>query len=486
MDLVTEPIDPTSAERLAAQHLRLDLVDTSDRDAFAAWYQADARGFYGPRLTPAQLEQRLPLTAYRRTTGVWDAASSDPESPVATVSSWPADLAVPASRRLDDGPYRQQSPYRQHGANGAAAAAAAAVASAESAAVPAWAISSVTVAPTHRRRGIARALLEAELRTASRLGVPIAMLTVSEATIYGRFGFGPAAFASDLTIETRRVRWSGPTASGSLHFIGLDELHEQGRAVYDAARRGTPGDIDLDDVLWRDVTGLTAEDDEAKHFRAVRFDDAAGETQGFALYRVTGGEDDFSKHSVEVRYVRAATDEAYAALWRYLLELDLVSTVRAPLRSVDEPVLWQIGDRRAATTSTHDHLWLRIIDLKAALEARGYAPFPHGQTGAGVGTTDETRIVLEVDDPLGFAAGRWMLSTDRSGRGTVSRLTTEAPADAACLALGIDDLASLYLGGVPASTLVRAGRVTELRSGSANAVDAVFRSPVAPWLSTWF
>lgn len=452
MDFADQPIDPTSAERLAAQQLRLGLVDTSDREAFAAWYHADVRGFHGGRLTDDELGQRLSRAAYRRTTGVWDAAASDPATPVATVSSWPTPLTVPTS-----------TAGRENGARSEST-------------VPAWAISSVTVAPTHRRRGVARGLLEAELRTANRLGVPIAMLTVSEATIYGRYGFAPAVFAADLAIESRRVRWDGPVPSGRVHLITLEELHEQAAAVYDRARLLTPGEIQLDDLLWRILTGVIADADDAKHLRAVRYDDVAGQPQGFALYRVSGGDDDFTKHTVDVRYLLAATDEAYAALWRYVLEIDLVSTVKAPLRSVDEPVRWQLGDRRAARVTTYDHLWLRILDVKASLEARGYA----------AAEASGTRITLEVDDPLGFAAGRWLLEIDASGRGTVSQLRTEASADAAVVALSVNSLSALYLGGVCAATLVRAGAITEVRPGSADVLDAAFRSAVTPWLSTWF
>jgi len=479
MDFVAEPIDRTSADALAAQSLRLALVDTADHAAFTAWYQADSRGFYGSRLTDAQLAVRFEHAAYRRTTGVWDAGSADPLTPVATVSAWPTPLTVPGASmpitvsadRVAGGPSLPEgtaatslrdASERASGAPGSGTGE-----------IDAWAISSVTVAPTHRRRGIARALLEAELRTAHRLGVPLAMLTASEATIYGRFGFAPAAFASDIAIETRRVRWSGPQASGSLHFIGLDELREQARPVYDAARHATPGEIELDGMLWEELIGALGEGDhDPKRLRAVRYDDADGLAQGWVLYRVSGGESDFTKHTAHVLYLCAATDDASAALWRYVVELDLVDTVDAPLRSVDEPVLWMTGDQRAVRQRRGDHLWLRILDVEATLTARGYAA--------------SGRIVLDVTDPLGFADGRVLLTVDDDGNGSITSIDGDAPADAAHLALSVNDLAALYLGGVSAVTLARAGHVTEMRPGSASAVDAAFRSVRAPWLSTWF
>jgi Predicted acetyltransferase involved in intracellular survival and related acetyltransferases len=473
MDFAAEPIDSTSADALAAEGLRLALVDTGDRDGFAAWYQADARGFYGPRMTDAQFQIRVERAAYRRTTGVWDAGSADPLTPVATVSTWPTPLTVPASPTLPsedrserpfDGLRDREQAHRDQST---------AAAGIRTRTIAAWAISSVTVAPTHRRRGIARALLEAELRTAHRLGVPLAMLTASEATIYGRFGFAPAAFAADVTIETRRVRWNGPATPGRLHFIGLDDLRTQGRAVYEAARRLTPGEIELDELLWEELIGTLGEGDaDPKNLRAVRYDDERGIAQGFALYRLSGGETDFTKHTAHVLYLGMATDEAYAALWRYVLELDLIDTVEAPLRSVDEPVLRMIGDQRAARVRRGDHLWLRMLDVAATLTARGYAA--------------PGRIAFDVTDPLGFADGCVLLTIDEDGRGSVDSITGDGPSEVARVALGVDDLAALYLGGTSAVTLARAGRVTELREGSADAVDAAFRSSRTPWLSTWF
>ena len=430
------PIDPTSAKQLAALGLRLGLVDTLDRQAFASWLHADMRGFHGARMSDELIAAHLDGLAYRRTTGVWDDGALDVASPVATVNSWSSQLTVPGER-----------------------------------VVSAWAISSVTVAPTHRRKGIARALLESELRTAASLGMPLAMLTVSESTIYGRFGFSPAAMAADWRIDVRRARWTGPTASGRLQFVTLEQFRAQAPELFGRVRRAVPGEIDRWGLHWDRLAAQQSDDkDLSKNLRAVRYDDAGGETQGFALYRVTGGEVDFSAHTLTVEYLLSATHDAYAGLWRYLLEMDLVSEVKAHLRSVDEPLRWQISDMRAASVSPVDHLWLRILDVTASLEARDYlAP---------------GRIAFEVSDDLGFAAGRYLLDI-ADGVGTVNRID-EVPDDAASIALTVNELSALYLGGVLASTLVGAGRIVELRPGSAQAVDTSFRSPVTPWLSAWF
>jgi predicted acetyltransferase len=432
------PIDRQSAESLATQGLSFGLVDTSDATAFEAWLQAEARGFHDGVEGADMIAAWVEGLSYRRTTGVWDEKAADAAAPVATVSSWSAPLTVPGGRTVD-----------------------------------AWAISAVTVSPTHRRRGIARNLLEAELRTAHSLGVPVAALTVSEATIYGRFGFAPSVMAADWTIATRRATWSGPVAHGRLHFISIDELLDQAPALIERVRLSSPGQIEPWPLLFRRLLGLLGDGKESKTLRVVRYDDVAGTPQGFALYRVTENDSEMFGHSLDVIFQTSATDDAYAGLWRFLFEMDLVGEVTAKLRSVDEAFAWQISDFRAARKTTQrDHLWTRILDVEKALGARLYSA--HGN------------IALEVTDPLGYAEGRFLLEIADDGRATVGPLLGDVPDDAAHIALSVNELGALYLGGVSAVTLTRSGRITELREGSASAVDASFRSAITPWLSIWF
>lgn len=431
-DATALPVDPASAAALATHNLRLGLVDTADAAAFTAWLRADHRGFHLAEAGDEVITASLAGLAYRRTTGVWDESARDAASPVATVNSWPADMTVPGGRS-----------------------------------VRAWAISSVTVAPTHRRKGIARALLEAELRTAASLGLPLATLTVSESTIYGRFGFAPAAFANELTINTRRAAWTGPTSPGRLHFISTADFRAELPALHERIRATGVGQLDAWGLRWDGLAGIVTEDKErAKSLRAIRYDDADGTLRGLALYRVSGGEPDYSAHTLTVEYLASETDDAYAALWRYLLEVDLVSTVKAYDRPVDEPLVWQVADMRAVKQAPYDHLWTRILDVPAALTARDYAA--------------PLETVIEVADDLGFAAGRYAVSVVE-GAASVER--TDAPAD---VSLRINELSALYLGGVSAAALAAAGRITEVRPGAIAAIDLAFREARAPWLSFWF
>jgi predicted acetyltransferase len=420
------PIDAASAKKLAAGNLRMELVDTGDAAKYETWARAGNRGFHGPELTEEHAVGMMAGMVDRRTTGVYDG-----DEPVGTVNAFPSPLTVPGGAQL-----------------------------------PAWAISMVTVAPTHRRRGIARELLESELRTAVALGIPMAMLTVSESTIYSRFGFAPAVLASNVTINTRRARYIGPTPGGSVRFISVEELRPLVDELYARWRVTSPGEIEVWPRRWDQIIGLTddAKKDVSKLPRAVRYDDADGVLQGFAVYKVKENEADFPASTAEVHYVMTTTVDAYAAIWRFLLELDLVATVTAHLRPVDEPVRWQVSDFRAVKVETHDHLWLRILDVPTVLQARQYyAP---------------ANLVLEITDDVGHAGGTFLFNSENP--------SVEPVESTPALTMSINELSALYLGGVSAVTLHKAGRITEHEAGAVEKLDAAFRSPATPWLSVWF
>jgi predicted acetyltransferase len=430
-DIHTAPIDATSAENLAKTGLRFAVLDPADREIFTAWYHAVNRGFNGPQSPDEDVPERLDNLAGRRMVGVWDDGGADPATPVATSSAWIAEMTLPGRTSI-----------------------------------PTWAISTVTVAPTHRRRGIARNLLEAELRTAHELGIPVAILTVSEATIYSRFGFAPSAMQADWTFDLARAKWTGPVPPGRVQLVPNELMREVGLELVERVRLDVPGQMEFSGMLWHRLFGV-ASDTKGRDVRSVRYDDADGQLQGLAIYKVNR-EPHSDDAVLEVTYLVAATDDSYAALWRYLLEVDLITNVRANLRPVDEPVQWQIEDARAARKSGEsDHLWTRILDVKAALEARRY-----GAPG---------RFVLEVDDALGFVNGRHLIEIAADGTAVVTPTTAAAE-----LALSVNELSAIYLGGVSVGLLARSGRITELTPGISVAVDASFRSAVTPWLSIWF
>ncbi|GAA1700735.1 GNAT family N-acetyltransferase [Microcella alkalica] len=429
-DFRSLPADPASAAALADQGLRYELVgdDEGRQDAFS---QAVARGFHGGAPDEQALVEMRESSRERRAIGVWDDSAAEPLIPIATVDSWPTPLRVPGGRDLE-----------------------------------AWAISVVTVAPTHRRRGIARGLLEGELRAAVANGTPLAILTVSESTIYGRYGFGPATWSAELAIDTKRARWVGPTPAGRVQLVSREAIRDAALGIEERARAA--GGIPTWRGHWDRQLGLRrSEASKSADIRAVRYDDEAGEPRGFAAYRVKDAGADFTRHPVEVIDLVAATADAYAALWRYLLELDLVHEVVAHQRSVDEPVTWMVSDARAVRTrSVTDHLWARILDVPRCLEGRTWQ-----RSG---------RLVLDVADNLDLAGGRFALEVDEAGAARVTA-TDEAPD----LTLGVAALSSALLGGASPIALAAAGRL----EGDAAAVERLHGmavTPVPPCLGFWF
>ncbi|GAA4752125.1 GNAT family N-acetyltransferase [Amnibacterium soli] len=433
-DALTAPVDETAAAALTKNGLRMAVVDPADDAQAEAWLHADARGFHDPAHSDALLGELRASQPLQRSVGVYDDGIAEPGIPVATVAAWPAALTVPGGQ-LDS-----------------------------------WAISAVTVAPTHRRRGVARAMLESELRVAVAAGIPIAALTVTETTIYRRYGFGPATWSTDVEVDARRVGWDGGEAPGRVQLITRDGAIAVGSTLLEEARRATPGDVQVVGHRFGRIFGAPSEPEEQRKRRFARYDDADGVTRGLLVYRPTQEEGDFTNFSVDVLHLVATTDDAYRALWRFVLSLDLVGTVRAFLRPVDEPLRWLVADpRRIRTTEVREHLWLRVLDPVAVLSARTYA-------GPG-------RLALRVADPLGHAEGAFTVAADASRAATVTPGEQEG---VPLLEVPVDVLGSLYLGGASAVSLLRAGRLRERTPGDAALADRLLRPPMAPVLTTWF
>lgn len=432
------PLDETSRAALAAEGLRYAQLDTDDASAHDRWLQAAYRGLHFAAFTPDELADYRSGFAYARSMGVWDASEADAQTPVATVASWRSPLSLGDARSVE-----------------------------------AWAISLVHVAATHRRRGVARALLEGELRAAHAAGIPLAMLTVSEATIYGRWGFGPAAYCADYRIATTGLRVTAAVPTGRVHRVDTASLRPLAPVISARAHDRVGGEVPSDELHWDRAFALAARTaSRAPQLRAARFDDASGEPQGFVLYSVAEHPDDFSAHTLTVEYLCAATDDALVALWRYVLDQDLVGTVQAALRPVDEPLPWMVSNPRAVqTVARREHLWLRVLDVPAALSARRYAA--------------ADSVLLRVSDPMGFAEGDWMLTSTPDGEATVTAHTGE-PHGAAVVDLGVEALGALLLGGTSVEALRVAGRLAEGSPGSADRLAAVLRPARAPHLSTWF
>jgi predicted acetyltransferase len=198
--------------------------------------------------------------------------------------------------------------------------------------------------------------------------------------------------------------------------------------------------------------------DGAQPLRAV----VAGD--GYALYAVKPGfDEDGPAGEVRIRELVAATPEARATVWSFLLDQDLTRRIAWELAPVDEPLWLMVTDPPSVRRSLADALWVRLVDVERALSARTYSA--------------EVDVVLEVGDAFcPWNDGRYRLSDGACER-------TDASPD---LELDVAALGAAYLGGTTLLELAAAGRVRELRPGSLARTSAAFRGEVAPWCPEMF
>lgn len=430
IDARTVPADENSTRRLGDAGYDYRVIDISDAEVSAGYARATERGFLGSEPTDPEIAEMRSTWVERRNVAVYARDTAADALPVGTVNSWVAEMTVPGGT------------------------------------IPMWAISMVTVSATHRRRGIARGLLEGELRAAAAAGVPVAGLTATEATIYGRYGFGPAIQAARVAISTRHAGWRVPEVTGLLEYVDKARLAVDLGAAHENARDARTGQIPGWSRRWLGLAGITA--DGAKTdaaVRGVRYLDADGALRGAMSFSMKEHPSSH-RNTMTIRHLVAETDEAQRALWGFAVNHDLVDRVEAALRPTDDPILHLVADQRSVEVTVHDHGWLRLLDVPAALRARRLAA--------------PLDVVLRVTDPYGLADGTWRLQTDASGAPAVEETTA-----AADVTVGVSELSTVYAGGVPLSQLAAAGRV----QGDPVAIMALSRAlhtDPAPFLSIWY
>ncbi|MFD7442124.1 GNAT family N-acetyltransferase [Streptomyces sp. NPDC059909] len=336
--------------------------------------------------------------------------------------------------------------------------------------VPAAGVTMVSVAATHRRRGVLTSMMRRQLDDVRAWGEPLAVLTASEPAIYGRFGYGVGTQQVNVEIDTSRVRIAAPPGTDGvrLRFAPVAEAAEACEAVYLRTIGSRPGML-ARTPGWERLPLLDppSERDGASPLQCV-LAERDGEVVGYVRFHTkpkwhASGPDG----SIMLSDIGALDPAAYAALWRFLFEIDLTSTVRARMRPVDDPLLQLVTDIRRCGVLVRDSMYVRLVDVGAALAARTY------QT--------PVDVVFEVEDAFcPWNEGRWRLTGDAKGA------SCERTADAVDLALSVGELGSAYLGGVTLSSLAGAGRVRELRGGALAEASLAFGSDVAPWLPHGF
>jgi predicted acetyltransferase len=324
--------------------------------------------------------------------------------------------------------------------------------------LPVAGITWVAVAPTHRRRGLLRAMYTELHDRFAEAAHPIAALTATEGGIYGRFGYGPATIETGLTLDRRfaRLHQDAPDPGG-VRVVRAGEHRDEFAEIYDRYRTRTPGGLERPVALWDDLLA-----DWADSRRGGSQWCSFLHQDGYLLYRSHRAD----SRTVRVEEFTAATPAAHAALWRALLGLDLVETITVSSHPAD-PLPYLLTDSRLVrTTASEDALWLRIMNVPVALEARSYDA--------------DLDTVIEVGDGFRSDGGRFALEI-RNGRARCA--PTEMVPE---FVMDLDVLGSMYLGGHAARTLAAANR---LRGGEPRALgrlDAAFRSDVPARLGYHF
>jgi len=333
--------------------------------------------------------------------------------------------------------------------------------------VPCAGVTVVGVYPTHRRRGILTSMMRAQLDAAHERGEPIAALWASDERIYGRYGYGLASLVGEIDLPRPNGEFVAPVKDpGTVRYVEPDDVPKTLGPIWEHVFRERPGMFGRSTEWWK---SRLVEDPPQwrrgagpRRFVVVELD---GSVEGYATYRHDpkweGGMADAGK--VAVGEVLARSLEAEMALWRYLLDIEWSGAVSARLLPLDHPLFWILAQPRRMSMRVGDGLWVRLLDVGAALSARSYSA-----PGA---------IVLRVaDDFCSWNAGRWKLEDGVAKK-------TRAEADLAC---DVAALGSVYLGGFTFAQLVRGGRVEELTRGAAARADAVFRTDVLPWCPETF
>jgi predicted acetyltransferase len=327
--------------------------------------------------------------------------------------------------------------------------------------IPAAGVTIAGVLPTHRRRGLLREMIRAQLDTSHACGEPVAYLWATEGTIYGRFGFGLSSFTAEIDLARERSAFHAPISTfGRVRLVSLATAEDLVAPIYERVALETPGMFVrssawwqtriLDDPEWRrrgngDLQCAVLEHD--------------GHPEAYALYRINPAfHQGVQTGSVAVVEAVADSPEATRGIWRYLLDIDWMARVKADLLPIDHPLLLLMAEPRRLEFTLRDGLWVRLVNVETAMSARSYL-------------ARGSLVIDVIDEFCPWNAGCWRIGSDRVER------TDDAPG----LRCDVNALGSIYLGGFTWRQLWRAVRVHELVSGAIAQADKIFQVGTAPW-----
>ncbi len=326
--------------------------------------------------------------------------------------------------------------------------------------VPTAGVMGVGVLPTHRRRGALTKLMRRQLAEAHERGEPLAMLFASEGAIYGRFGYGLASLAGHIELpKEHAVLWDDEPLGQARLLDTEEEALELLPGIYDRVQTETAGMFTRSPDWWR-----------VRRFRTWRggqqlrvLIELDGRPEAYAMYRFEfSARHMISGTTMEVNEALGTSPRALAAIWRYLLSIDWIARIDASWLPLDHPLFLWLREPRRMNFDVGEALWVRVVDVGAALSARGLG---------------EGAIALDVRDEFcPWNTARW-----RVAQGAAERTTAEAD-----IRLDVNELGSVYLGGFTFDQLRRAERLEELKPGAVARADELFRTERQPWCPELF
>ena len=317
-------------------------------------------------------------------------------------------------------------------------------------------VANIAVQPTHRRQGVMTRMMHHQIHDIHERGEPLAALFARESAIYARFGYGVGSLHERWTIDRQYNGYARPfESSGRIVFVDPVDITKDLPEVFRRSTLDRPGVFQRAPHRWeRDSRAPELKQGGPGGLFYAAYEDD-GRVDGYVTYRTTGT-------TLVVNELMAVTSQAATALWRFCFDMDLFTSTEALKRPVDDPLPWMLADPRRLERSVRDGLWVRLVDVAAALELRSYLQ------------TD--RLVLDVQDGM-CPWNEGCFELEGSPEGATCRATSSSPD----LALGVSVLASAYLGTASFSTLSRAGLVEERTAGALLRADRMFAVQHQPW-----
>ncbi|MFI6297061.1 GNAT family N-acetyltransferase [Nonomuraea sp. NPDC050790] len=337
--------------------------------------------------------------------------------------------------------------------------------------LPVAGVTAVSVLPSHRRRGVLTSLMRRQLDDVHERGEAIAALYASESAIYGRYGYGRAASELHVSIDKSAsafVRDAPADPELRLRVARPADVRALLESLFAEVIPRRPGRYARNEQFWNAALA-DEEPDQAGNgtLRCVLAEDGSG-VRGYALFRIKSSWDDdgIPNGELKLHELEAKDAAAHAALWRSVLDRDLVVKVTGSI-PVDDPLTTLLADQRQLRAGWADELWVRVVDVEKALEARSYSA--------------SVDVVISVEDEVcPWNARRWRLTADTA---SASCKATEEPAD---ITLTASALGTAYLGDGQLTSLLEAGLLTEHTPGAVRALATAMSWSPRPWAGMVF